>query len=720
MISKKLKILSAIIASFSLVGCTESSNQAKNGSSLLTGEGIPSVNLGNDGDSYIDTSTWYYYTKSNGEWYAQGSIKGEKGDRGETGEAGEDGKDGSSYWIKGNDGQDGEKGDKGDTGDKGEQGEKGETGEKGDKGDDGVSIVSTYIDENGDLIIEYSDGTKTNAGHLAGNQNYTVNYYIGERLIKTEVVETNSRIMAPSEEYTAGYSISSWHYNLGNKDVIWDFDDYRSRVYENLNLYADYTANQYTLSFVDDQRKNEVEDMVVTYNEKVTLPTISSSGYTFLTWNKEDGTPFSSTLWNIASDTTLYASWVNNEYTVTLNPGYGTVTKTMVEVTYDREYLLEEATRENYVFTGWYDSSDKKVSSKATWKKTQDETFKAKYSSVLTTYNFDAGDGKCDTDTMVLQSGSAYELPTPTKEGYTFVGWYLDDTKVEQSGDSWTYSTTGCTLYAKWFSPDAFGSYPQTEVTYLGTINQLNKLAGDVPESDKAGKWNNFDYLDSKTRWYQDVEYNNEKYRGIYFTEYLWGNKVENYNKNTIYWFKWEPIEWMVLKSNTQNIFLFSKKNVDAHSYYGGDHSLTLRAPYDSIDKEYVYGNNYKYSDIRGWLNTYFYNIAFDSEDKEMIVTSLVDNSLESAGYESTIYMCENTYDKIFLLSNKEVEENISDDLSNFRRQPTEYATIMGGGDDYSLRSPDDNIEYFHRKMFGGNTYIQNWQGVCPALNVIF
>lgn len=40
----------------------------KDGTSLLTGEGLPDVSLGKNGDSYIDVNTWNYYSKINGEW----------------------------------------------------------------------------------------------------------------------------------------------------------------------------------------------------------------------------------------------------------------------------------------------------------------------------------------------------------------------------------------------------------------------------------------------------------------------------------------------------------------------------------------------------------------------------------------------------------------------------------------------------------------------------
>lgn len=84
------------------------------------------------------------------------TIKGEKGDTGAQGEQG----------IQGIQGEKGDKGDKGDTGAQGEKGDKGDTGvrgEKGDKGDTGATgrgIKNTYIDDDGYLVVVYTDNSE--------------------------------------------------------------------------------------------------------------------------------------------------------------------------------------------------------------------------------------------------------------------------------------------------------------------------------------------------------------------------------------------------------------------------------------------------------------------------------------------------------------------------------------------------------------------------------
>lgn len=51
----------------------------EDGTSVLTGYGVPSEQDGKDGDSYIDLSTWDFYVKVDGIWVLKGNIKGEDG-----------------------------------------------------------------------------------------------------------------------------------------------------------------------------------------------------------------------------------------------------------------------------------------------------------------------------------------------------------------------------------------------------------------------------------------------------------------------------------------------------------------------------------------------------------------------------------------------------------------------------------------------------------------
>ena len=69
----------------------EQGESGKDGSSLLTGNGSPSSNLGKNGDSYIDLDAWYYYIKVGDNWEIKGNIKADSNDH--------DGTDGLEFYL---------------------------------------------------------------------------------------------------------------------------------------------------------------------------------------------------------------------------------------------------------------------------------------------------------------------------------------------------------------------------------------------------------------------------------------------------------------------------------------------------------------------------------------------------------------------------------------------------------------------------------------------
>ncbi len=90
-----------------------------------------------------------------------------KGERGQDGLPGKDGKDG----IPGRDGKDGLPGIEGKQGVPGKDGKDGRPGVKGKNGKDGKDgrgIEDVYIDEEGHLIIVFTDGEKKDVGRVVG------------------------------------------------------------------------------------------------------------------------------------------------------------------------------------------------------------------------------------------------------------------------------------------------------------------------------------------------------------------------------------------------------------------------------------------------------------------------------------------------------------------------------------------------------------------------
>lgn len=143
--------------------------------------------------------------------------------------------------------------------------------------------------------------------------------------------------------------------------------------------------------------------------------------------------------------------------TVTLNSNGGSEVSP-IKVTSGKSYgTLPTPTRKNYTFDGWYTAKSGGTRVTSTTKVTKNHTLYAHWKSVPTskpatctvTLNSNGGN-KVSPVSIKVASGKTYgTLPTPTRSGYKFDGWY-----TAKSGGSKVKNTTKVTknhtLYAHW------------------------------------------------------------------------------------------------------------------------------------------------------------------------------------------------------------------------------------------------------------------------------
>ena len=122
-------------------------------------------------------------------------------------------------------------------------------------------------------------------------------------------------------------------------------------------------------------------------------------------------------------------SWSNNE-------------DYLVQI-YENDMILEEVEDENSISLTW------RMSNATPQQLTVDVKFYQKY--VVT---FNAQGGSCSTTSKVVMDSSEYgTLPTPTRTGYLFLGWYTSTTSLNKVTETTKVSSLGNhTLYAKWES----------------------------------------------------------------------------------------------------------------------------------------------------------------------------------------------------------------------------------------------------------------------------
>ena len=265
-----------------------------------------------------------------------------------------------------------------------------------------------------------------------------------------------------------------------------------------------------------------------------------------------------------------------------------------------------------------------------------------------------------------------------------------------------------------------YGAYPQNHVGDDELISELNKLTN----TNSKGYY----------------EYGGKEYAKVIANPYLHGSYTDYYgndnyymysdgamiDENVIEWFIVKPIRWRIISENSDGSYqLYSEYILDSVDYC--DYRYVRL-----IDGSNVYTNNYKYSNIRAWLNGYngtdymitdytdkgFYDKAFEDIEKEAIVTKEVDNSTSTTQSPTNKYACENTSDKIYLLSYQDIVNSNYGfiDATSRCAQVTDYAKAVGAfwvvdpeysdNSYYWLRSPDD--EYNNSPLFvyyTGNIY---------------
>ena len=151
------------------------------------------------------------------------------------------------------------------------------------------------------------------------------------------------------------------------------------------------------------------------------------------------------------SQITLYAVWEKNIYKLTYetNGGSACAEQSFTIENY-QSINLATTTRTGYDFAGWYlkaDFSGEKVTAVDAWENANTVLY-AKWTPKTYTVTLDP-DGATLKDTKVTVTfGEKPKLPTVTKVGYTFEGWYNGDTKFDPNV-AWNYNGN-VTLKAKW------------------------------------------------------------------------------------------------------------------------------------------------------------------------------------------------------------------------------------------------------------------------------
>ncbi|ECQ6577403.1 InlB B-repeat-containing protein [Listeria monocytogenes] len=313
--------------------------------------------------------------------------------------------------------------------------------------------------------------------------NYTATFN-NDGTTTTQTVDYQEALTEPTEPTKDGYTFDGW-YDAQTGGTKWNFATNKMPA-NNITLYARYSVKSYTATF---DKEGTTTTQTANYDSLLTEPAVpTKDGYTFDGWyDAETG----GTKWNFATNkmpaknVTLYARFTVKSYTATFDKDGTTTTQT---VNYDS--LIQEPTaptKDGYTFTGWYDAETggNKWDFAANKMPAKNVTLYARFSTNAYTATFDT---EGTTTTQAVDYDSLLTEPTePTKDGYTFDGWY----DAETGGNKWNFATNkmpakNMTLYAR-FSLKAYTATFNVEDTTTTQAVDYDALIEEPTAPTKEG-----------------------------------------------------------------------------------------------------------------------------------------------------------------------------------------------------------------------------------------
>ena len=254
--------------------------------------------------------------------------------------------------------------------------------------------------------IEYYIDYNLNGGQFSSYSWPTTFYY-------TDKVEIDN-------PYREGYTFLGWSVD-GSDEYVVDYSF--ENEFSNKTLVAMWEANTYTITLNPNGGSIDNLTMEVTYGQSYELPTPEKAGYTFENWGiGQKG------IWSYAEDKNLYAQYEIITYTITYDNGSYNNPNTRQKYTVIESFTIKNPTKTGYEFLGWtYEGVEEPVKDLSFENHVGNLDLVANWLGNTYTITFEVDeDVEIDYLTLEVQYGEPFELPEPTRYGYTFKYWRRD------------------------------------------------------------------------------------------------------------------------------------------------------------------------------------------------------------------------------------------------------------------------------------------------------
>ncbi len=353
----------------------------------------------------------------------------------------------------------------------------------------------------------YIDDVKILSSNLYSGVSHLVTFNDADNL-EHLLVKDNGYISSDYILEKEGYTFDGWY--LEDTFVTpFDFED--DTITSDITLYAKWSLNQYTITF-DSNGGSAISPITDDFGATITPPADpTKDGYTFDDWYLDAGLTTPVVDYTMPSeDITVYAGWDLVTYDITYVMDGGTNNPSN-PTSYNIEtptFTLLPPEKIGYSFDGWF--TDAGLNAEI------EEITLGSFGHIMIYAGFTEIVGDSYIVTFESNGGSSVSIqtvadgefavePTPTRSGYSFDGWYTDNTTFNNAFDfETTPITANITLYADWIAlPEVTIILTESAIWSSGTAsyaagNFEKTFDGVTIIADDSGFYTGSNYGDDK------------------------------------------------------------------------------------------------------------------------------------------------------------------------------------------------------------------------------
>ena len=309
------------------------------------------------------------------------------------------------------------------------------------------------------------------------------------------IVASNSGTLART-----GYNFAGWNTLADGSGTTHVAGSGTLTANSSATLYAKWTANTYTISYDANSATSGSVPSVGSYTTGGSAYTVASNsgtlartGYSFVGWNtlaNGSGTTYtagSGTL-TTGSNLTLYGKWTANSLTVTYDSQLGgAITAGATTTGSSISASPGTPSRTGYEFIGWFTASSggALISFPYAHGRTSSFVLYAQWTANTLTVTYDSQLGTAITAGATTTGGSIASPGTPSRAGYTFMGWFASATGGTAISFPHVHGqTTNFIRYAQWTQTSLYGLGSKTKIGTITTANGVgNTFAAETAVS---------------------------------------------------------------------------------------------------------------------------------------------------------------------------------------------------------------------------------------------